>query len=80
MLNDLKNRGVRDIRIACVDGLKGFPEAIQSVLPHTEVQLCIVHFIRSSTRPVAYSEIKAERPHLREGAADLKPISTAPNA
>lgn len=73
VLNDLKNRGVRDILIACVDGLKGFPEAIQSVFPQTEVQLCIVHLIRSSTRQVAYSEMK-------EVAADLKPIYTAPNA
>lgn len=73
VLNDLKNRGVRDILIACVDGLKGFPEAIQSVFPQTEVQLCIVHLIRSSTRQVAYSDMK-------EVAADLKPIYTAPNA
>lgn len=73
VLNDLKNRGVRDILIACVDGLKGFPEAIQSVFPQTEVQLCMVHLIRSSTRQVAYSEMK-------EVAADLKPIYTAPNA
>lgn len=73
VLTDLKNRGVRDILIACVDGLKGFPDAIQSVFPQTEVQLCIVHLIRSSTRQVAYSEMK-------EVAADLKPIYTAPNA
>ena len=73
VLNDLKNRGVKDILIACVDGLKGFPEAIQSVFPQTEVQLCIVHLIRNSTRQVAYGEMK-------EVAADLKPIYTAPNA
>jgi putative transposase len=73
VLTDLKNRGVRDILIACVDGLKGFPEAIQSVFPQTEVQLCIVHLIRNATRQVAYSEMK-------EVAADLKPIYTAPNA
>ncbi len=73
VLTDLKNRGVRDILIACVDGLKGFPEAIQSVFPQTEVQLCIVHLIRNSTRQVAYGEMK-------EVAADLKPIYTAPNA
>jgi transposase-like protein len=73
VLNDLKNRGVKDILIACVDGLKGFPEAIQSVFPQTEVQLCIVHLIRNSTRQVAYGEMK-------EVVADLKPIYTAPNA
>jgi len=50
VLTDLKKRGVGDILIACVDGLKGFPEAIESVFPKTEVQLCIVHQIRSSLR------------------------------
>jgi len=73
VLTDLKNRGVQDILIACVDGLKGFPEAIQVVFPRTEVQLCIVHLIRSSTRQVAFKEMK-------EVAADLKPIYTAPTA
>jgi putative transposase len=73
VLTDLKNRGVQDILIACVDGLKGFPEAIQAVFPRTEVQLCIVHLIRSSTRQVAYKEMK-------DVAADLKPIYTAPTA
>jgi len=43
VLTDLNNRGVKDILIACVDGLKGFPEAINSVFPNTQVQLCIVH-------------------------------------
>lgn len=46
VLTDLQNRGVRDILIACVDGLKGFPDAIQSVFPDTIVQLCVVHQIR----------------------------------
>lgn len=73
VLNDLRNRGVQDILIACVDGLKGFPEAIQAVFPRTEVQLCIVHLIRSSTRQVAFKEMK-------EVAADLQPIYTAPTA
>ena len=50
VLTDLQNRGVKDILIASVDGLKGFPEAINSVFPHTEVQLCIVHQIRNSIR------------------------------
>lgn len=50
VLTDLQNRGVQDILIASVDGLKGFPEAINSVFPNTEVQLCIVHQIRNSLR------------------------------
>ena len=48
VLTDLQNRGVEDILIACIDGLKGFPEAIQSVYPNTSVQLCVVHQIRNS--------------------------------
>jgi putative transposase len=72
VINDLKNRGVKDILIACVDGLKGFPDAIKAVFPDTEVQLCIVHLIRSSTRQVAWT-------HKKEVAADLKPIYTAVN-
>lgn len=72
VLNDLKNRGVRDILIACVDGLKGFPEAIQAAFPLTTVQLCIVHLIRSSTHQVAWKERKAV-------AGDLKPVYTAAN-
>lgn len=50
VLTDLQNRGVQDILIACVDGLKGFPEAIAAIYPQTEVQLCIVHQIRNSLR------------------------------
>ena len=46
VLTELKNRGVKDMLIACVDGLKGFPEAIEAVYPRTEVQLCIVHLVR----------------------------------
>jgi putative transposase len=53
VLNDLKTRGVEDILIACIDGLKGFPEAINAVYPKTEVQLCIVHQIRNSLKYVA---------------------------
>lgn len=52
VLTDLQNRGVEDILIACIDGLKGFPEAIQSVYPNTAVQLCIVHQIRNSIKYV----------------------------
>ena len=73
IVSELKNRGVEDIFIACVDGLKGFEEAIASVFPKTQVQLCIVHMIRNSLRYVSYKERKAM-------AADLKTIYTAPNA
>ena len=48
VLTDLKQRGVRDILICCVDGLKGFPEAIEAIFPNTVVQTCIVHLIRHS--------------------------------
>lgn len=70
LLNEIKNRGVQDILVCCVDGLKGFPDAINAVFPKTEVQLCIVHLIRSSTRMVAYSDMK-------EVAKALKPVYTA---
>lgn len=59
VLTDLQNRGVRDILIACVDGLKGFPEAIESIYPDTEVQLCIIHQIRNSMKYVASKNQKA---------------------
>ena len=59
VLNDLKARGVEDILIACVDGLKGFPESIQAAFPHTEVQLCIVHQIRNSIKHVASKNQKS---------------------
>ena len=59
VITELQNRGVKDILIACVDGLKGFPEAIESVFPHTQVQLCIVHMIRNSLRYVSYKDRKA---------------------
>ncbi|MDD9305296.1 MAG: IS256 family transposase, partial [Desulfobacter sp.] len=52
VLTDLSNRGVKDILIACVDGLKGFPEAIETIFPDTEVQLCVVHQIRNSLKYV----------------------------
>ena len=58
ILNGLKNRGVEDILIACVDGLSGFPQAIEAVFPETEVQQCIIHQIRNTTRFVSYKEIK----------------------
>jgi transposase-like protein len=50
ILTELKSRGLEDILIACVDGLKGFPEAIQTVYPHTHTQLCIVHMVRNSMK------------------------------
>jgi putative transposase len=56
--NDLKSRGVQDILIACKDGLKGFSEAINTVFPHTEIQLCIIHQIRNSLKYVSYKEQK----------------------
>lgn len=52
VMTDLQNRGVHDILICCVDGLKGFPDAIQSVFPETSVQLCVVHQIRNSIKYV----------------------------
>ena len=70
VLTDLKQRGVRDILIACVDGLKGFPEAIEAAFPQTWVQTCIVHLIRHSLRYVP----RRERERV---ARDLKPIYTA---
>ena len=70
VVTELKNRGVTDIFIACVDGLKGFPEAIESVFPQTEVQLCIVHLVRHSLNYVGWKERKVV-------AADLRLIYTA---
>ena len=70
VLNDLKTRGVRDILIACVDGLTGFPDAIEAIFPKTTVQTCIVHLIRASLRYVP----RREREQVARG---LKPIYTA---
>ena len=70
VMTELRNRGVRDIFIACVDGLKGFPEAIEAVFPNTEVQLCIVHLVRYSLNFVGWKERK-------EVARDLKTIYSA---
>ena len=58
VMNGLKNRGVEDILIACVDGLAGFPQAIEAVYPQTEIQQCIIHQIRNSTKFVSYKDIK----------------------
>jgi putative transposase len=73
VVTELKNRGVQDIFIACVDGLKGFPEAIEAVFPHAAVQLCIVHMVRNSLNYVSW-KMRAEV------AADLKRIYTASTA
>lgn len=70
VMTELQNRGVQDILIACVDGLTGFPEAIEAVFPKTTVQLCIVHMVRNSLRFVGWKDKKAV-------ASDLKKIYTA---
>lgn len=67
ILTELQNRGIKDIFIACVDGLNGFPEAINTAYPDTKVQLCIVHMVRNSLRFVSWKDRKAV-------AADLKKI------
>jgi transposase-like protein len=59
IMNELKSRGVKDILLAAVDGLTGFPDAIAAVFPKTEVQLCIVHMVRNSVRFVPYKDRKA---------------------
>ena len=64
-MNELKNRGVEDILIAVVDGLKGFPEAIAAVFPQTMVQTCIVHLIRNSLAFVTWKDRKAIMPSIR---------------
>jgi transposase-like protein len=70
VLTELKNRGVQDILIACMDGLSGFPEAVRSVYPDTRIQLCIVHMIRNSTKFVSYKDLK-------KVCADLKAVYSA---
>ena len=73
VLAELRNRGVHDVLIACVDGLSGFPEAIEATWPHTVVQTCVVHLLRASMRFISYNDRKAV-------AAALRPIYTAPTA
>jgi putative transposase len=65
VITELKNRGVQDVLIACCDGLKGFPQAIEAVFPKTVIQTCIVHLIRSSTRFVSYAQRKTVIADLR---------------
>ena len=72
VLNELKNRGVEDVLICCVDNLNGFSEAITACYPQTEIQKCIVHQIRNSIRYVSYKDTK-------KLIADLKPVYTAPS-
>ncbi|GHV89198.1 hypothetical protein AGMMS50267_15580 [Spirochaetia bacterium] len=72
VLNELKNRGVQDILIACMDGLTGFPDAVRAVFPQTHVQLCIVHMVRNSTKFVSYKDLK-------KLCADLKAVYSAPS-
>ena len=62
---ELKNRGIEDILIACIDGLKGFPEAIEAVYPNTQVQLCVVHMVRNSMRFVSWKDYKRVAAQLR---------------
>ena len=73
VVTELKNRGVQDVLIACVDGLKGFPEAIESIFPQAQVQLCIVHLLRNSLGYVSWKGRKAV-------AATLKPVYMAATA
>jgi len=70
VLTELQNRGVEDILIACIDGLTGFPEAIETIFPQTEIQLCIIHQIRNSMKYVASK-------HQKAFMADLKPVYRA---
>ena len=69
-MNSLKNRGLEDILIACVDGLTGFTNAIEAVYPNTEIQQCIIHQIRNTTKFVSYKDIKVLM-------ADLKKVYAA---
>ena len=73
VLTDIKNRGVEDILIACMDGLTGFPDAVKAVFPDTHIQHCIVHMIRNSTKFVSYKDLKAV-------CRDLKEVYSAINA
>ena len=72
IMNSLKNRGVEEILITCVDGLTGFPQAIEAVYPNAEIQQCIIHQIRNSTKYVSYKDLK-------KLMADLKTVYSAPD-
>jgi putative transposase len=73
VLTELRSRGVRDIYLVCVDGLKGFPQAIEAIFPQAQVQLCIVHLVRASMKYVTWKDLK-------KVVADLKPIYKAMTA
>ena len=66
VLTELQNRGVKDILIACIDGLKGFPDAIASAFPETQIQLCIVHMVRNSIKFVPRKDCKAVTADLKQ--------------
>lgn len=66
VLTDLQNRGVKDVLVACVDGLTGFPEAINAVFPQTDIQLCIVHRVRNSLKYVPWKDYRAVTADLKE--------------
>ena len=76
VVTEIKNRGVEEILIACIDGLKGFPDAIASVFPQTDIQLCIVHMIRNSLRFVSWKDYKA----VTKGLKEIYQASTEENA
>lgn len=79
VMTELKNRGLQDIFVACCDGLKGFPEAIEALYPQTRVQLCLVHQVRNSLRYVHWKERKAVAADLRAiyGAATVEQAESA---
>jgi putative transposase len=66
IMTELKNRGVEDILISCIDGLKGFPEAINTVFPKTEIQLCVIHLIRATLKYIAWKDMKAFMKDLKK--------------
>ena len=66
VLTELQNRGVKDILIACVDGLKGFPDAINAAFPDTQIQLCIVHMVRNSMKFVPWKDYKGVTRDLKQ--------------
>ena len=72
MLNDLKNRGVKDVLFFCVDGLPGFKEAISAVYPQAQIQRCVIHMLRNSFKYVNYSDLK-------KFSSDFKAVYNAPN-
>ncbi|HVU06620.1 MAG TPA: IS256 family transposase [Candidatus Paceibacterota bacterium] len=72
VMNDMKNRGVEDVIFACIDGLRGFPEAVKAVFPETDVQVCIVHQIRHTIMFIPFKD-------REEFCADLKEVYTAPS-